>query len=610
MCGIVGYMGEGNETILREMVEAIKHRGPDSQGVEIIKNVGLGHARLAILDLSASGHQPMWNEDKTIGLVFNGEIYNFKEIRDKLKKKHIFQSQTDTEVLIHAYEEKGEAIFSELRGMFAIAFYDVKKDEIILARDHVGKKPLFWSVQKGTLIFASELKAIQKHPLFAPVINKSAISKYLQYEYIPTPETIFEHVYKLEPGHLLIWKNKKVTKKRFWKPSFIKNNITIPEAQLRLDSLLNESVKKRLMSDVPLGVFLSGGLDSSTVAYFAQKNSPTPIHTFSIGFDDPSFDESTYAKKVSHYLNTKHHHFVVTEKDVVELVPQLAHIIDEPMADASILPTFLLSKLARTKVTVALGGDGADELFAGYDTFLAHRFANLISWVPHGLIKMMIKIVSLMPVSHTYMSFDFKVKRFLSGLLESSLLRDQAWLGSFSAAEREKLFRKEDVFEPVERHTKEHVTFWDKLESQYFNLYLLDGILVKADRASMAHGLEVRSPFLDLDIIQFAHSLPISFKLNFLTRKYLLKKTIRGKIPDEIIDRPKKGFGVPLGAWFKNELKPLVEQVLSKENTEKIGLFNHEYIDTILNEHWDNRVDHRKKIWTLLVLYIWMQKNI
>lgn len=477
-------------------------------------------------------------------------------------------------------------------------------------RDHVGKKPLFWSVQKGTLIFASELKAIQKHPLFTPLINKSAVSKYLQYEYIPTPETIFENVYKLEPGHILIWKNYTVTKKRFWKPSFIKNNITLPEAQLQLDSLLNESVKKRLMSDVPLGVFLSGGLDSSTVAYFAQKNSITPIHTFSIGFDDPSFDESAYAKKVSDHLKTDHHHFVVTEKDVLELIPQLAHIIDEPMADASILPTFLLSKLARTKVTVALGGDGADELFAGYDTFLAHRFANLISWIPHSLIKMMIKIVSLIPVSHNYMSFDFKIKRFLSGLLESSLLRDQAWLGSFTTSERERLFKKEDVFEPVKRHTSEHTTFWDKLESQYFNLYLLDGILVKADRASMAHGLEVRSPFLDLDIVQFAHALPISFKLNFLTRKHVLKKTIREKIPEEIINRPKKGFGVPLGAWFKNELKPLVQQVLSKENTKKIGLFNHDYIDTILNEHWDNRVDHRKKIWTLLVLYVWMQENI
>lgn len=625
MCGIAGYFGEGNKEVLKKMADTLAHRGPDDAGYFIDGNIALAHRRLSIIDLTPSGHQPMGGEDENVQTVFNGEIYNFQELRRGLEGKHQFKGASDTEVIVHLYEEIGAEAFSKLEGMFAIALYDKRERKLFLVRDRIGKKPLYYGVFGGTLIFGSEPKALMAHPLFKKEIDLVSLNKYLQYEYVPTPHTMCKGMYKLEPGTYATYDGAELSKTRFWNVSFDKkeDSITLAAAVEKLDALLHSSVQKRLVSDVPLGIFLSGGIDSSTIAYYAQKitkeTGGEKIKTFSIGFKESTFDESKYARRVAEHLGTEHHERILSAKDSLDLIPTIANFLDEPLADASLIPTFLLSAFTREHVTVALGGDGGDELLLGYDTFIAHRLAGVYERIPKLLRRQVIeRVVSLLPVSRNNMSLDFKAKKFISGFGGEKKYRNQRWLGTFDRDARKKLFtkdvweilEKENEFDDIDRYLADIPTtdYYDQLTYLYLRTYMMDDILVKVDRASMCNSLEVRAPFLDTSIVDFLTNIPHTFKFRGLTTKYILKKLMKDKLPQDIVYRKKKGFGIPLAEWLGNELKPLVLDLLGEERLKKQGLFDPIYVKRLLGEHFAKHRDNRKEIWTLLVFQMWYDR--
>ncbi|HRY62336.1 MAG TPA: asparagine synthase (glutamine-hydrolyzing) [Candidatus Paceibacterota bacterium] len=620
MCGITGFIGKGTKSDLVKMVAAIEHRGPDAQGHFWSEGVALGHTRLSIIDLSETGAQPMFDNNKEIGVVFNGEIYNFPELRKELEVLgYVFRGTSDTEAIIYLYKEYGEKCFERMNGMFAIAIYDFKNKKLILARDRMGKKPLYWALFEKTLIFGSELKSLIPHPLFKKELDLNSVNKYLQYDYVPSPHSIFKNVYKLEPASCLVFENGKINKNIFWGADLTPKDISLNEALEELDSNINSSVISRLVADVPLGIFLSGGLDSSAIAYYAQKNSKDKIKTFSIGFREDSFDESKYARQVAEYLGTDHYEKILSAKDSLSMIPKIADILDEPVADASIIPTYLLSKFTKEKVTVALGGDGGDELFAGYPTFQADSLVGLYEGIPEIVRKEMIeKIIKSIPASEKNFSLGFKLKKFISGLGVNKKYLHQTWLGSFGREDRGQLFKErvwknlssENEFEDIDRYLDEvkDGDHRNKTLYLYMRTYLMDQVLVKVDRASMSSAMEVRAPFLDISIVEFANSLPYRYKYRNFQTKYILKKLMTGKLPKNIIHRSKKGFGIPLGKWLKEDLKDFCNKTLSRENSDKFGLFNYEYINKIKNEHFSGRKDNRKLLWNLMVLFLWREK--
>ncbi len=632
MCGIVGLLTSKavsipKHEILKEMRDILVHRGPDEEGEYIRPLDGrgpfvfLGHRRLSIIDL-AGGHQPLSNEDGTVWVTFNGEIYNFKELREELKGRgHQFRTVSDTEVITHSYEEYGEECFKGFNGMFAIGIWDEKKNRLILARDRLGKKPLYYSFINETLLFASELKAILKYPGFPRRVDPLSLTKYLFFEFIPCPHTIFCDARKLPPASFLIWDGKELSVREYWTPfDTLKAEGTFSEdeAALRVTELLRKSVKRRLVSDVPLGVFLSGGIDSSAVTALAQREDPGRIETFSIGFEDASFDESSYALLASEHIGTKHHERTMRPADLLNLVPQLPDILDEPMADASILPTYLLSKFTREYVKVALGGDGGDELFAGYPTYLAHKLARhgerwIIPFHP-----MLTFLGNLLPVSDNNISFDFKVKKFLSGIGYRESIRNFVWLGSFSLPDLHHVLspdigsqlNQDRLVEEISKY--EHVfPLTDRTSLLQFldlKLYLQEAILVKVDRASMACSLEVRAPFLDHEFVEFVIGLSSSFKLKGFTSKYILKKAMESFLPKEVIYRKKKGFGVPIAKWVKGPLKELFEDLLASDRIRREGFLNPDFVTQLLQDHLVNKRDNRKHLWTLLVWELWVDR--
>jgi asparagine synthase (glutamine-hydrolysing) len=633
MCGIVGLLTSKPADIpeyevLRKMRDVLIHRGPDDAGnfIRPIDERGpfvfFGHRRLSIIDLG-TGHQPMANEDETVWVLFNGEIYNFQELRTRLESLgHQFKTRSDTEVIAHAYEEYKENCFEHFKGMFAIGIWDEKESRLILARDRLGKKPLYYGFINDTFIFASELKAIMAYPLFPREIDPVSLMRYLFFEFIPCPHTIFKDAKKLPAASYLVWDRTGIEVRQYWSPFHSEKGeiLSEVEAELRIMELLKASVKRRLISDVPLGVFLSGGIDSSGITALAQREVPGKIKTFSIGFEDPSFDESKYASLVSKYIGTEHHEQMMTPADLLNIIPNLPDVLDEPMADASILPTYLLSKFTRGHVTVALGGDGGDELFAGYPTYVAHKFANLYERYLEVLHPAINYFGNLLPVSDNNISFDFKVKKFLSGIGHPPAIRNSLWLGSFSFSEIQKALSHElhDYFNEMQI-TDEIVSyakgfpFRDQISlAQYLDmkLYLQESVLVKVDRASMACSLEVRAPFLDHELVEFVVGLPSHYKLRKLTSKYILKKALKNCIPDEIIQRSKKGFGVPIAKWAKEELKELFGDLLFPQRIRKEGFLNPEYVASLLQDHLLNRKDNRKQLWTLLVWELWRDRYL
>jgi asparagine synthase (glutamine-hydrolysing) len=632
MCGIVGFLTSRAADIpetqtLNGIRDILHHRGPDDSG-EFVRPIDergpfvfFGHRRLSIIDLSG-GHQPMSNEDKTVWVIFNGEIYNFIELKKDLERRgHRFKTNSDTEVIVHAYEEFGEESFPLFNGMFAIGIWDEKKTKLILARDRLGKKPLYYSWVNETFIFASELKALMVYPNFPRKVDSLSFMKYLFLEYVPAPHTIFKDAMKLPPSSYLVWTKKGVGIKTYWSPFHIetvKKYLSEEEIAERMMFLIKQSVKRRLISDVPLGVFLSGGIDSSTITAFAQQEVPGKVKTFSIGFEDPSFDESKYAFLASKHLGTEHYEKRMTATDLLDIVPHLPEILDEPMADASILPTYLLSKFTREHVKVALGGDGGDELFAGYPTYLAHRWARPYERFLRPIHPMVQFLGDLLPVSDDNISFDFKVKKFLSGIGYPDGIRNALWLGSFSFPELKNVVSADlaSLFDPA--HLAEEISSYERefpLDDQMgllqyldLRLYLQEDILVKVDRASMACSLEVRTPFLDHEVVEFVVGLPSRFKLRRFTSKYILKKGMGKVLPEEILHRRKKGFGVPIAKWLKTSLKDLFEGLLSSDRIKREGFLNHGYVTTLLRDHLANRRDNRKQLWTLLVWELWVNR--
>lgn len=621
MCGITGFIGKGNADNLEAMRATIEHRGPNDKGLYYVDGIGLAQTRLSILDVSPRGKQPMWNDDKTIAVVFNGEIYNFRELEEELllRKPYKFKTGTDTEVIIALYEEYGEECFVKFNGMFAIALYDFRLKKLLLARDRFGKKPLYWGVFDGTLVFGSELKALIKHPVFKKEINLESLNKYLTYEYVPTPNSIFKGVYKLEPASYLSFCNGQMTRQVFWNIAFNLKDISLAESLQILDKKLEESVKSRLVSDVPLGIFLSGGLDSSTIAYYAQKNSREKIKTFSIGFKEESFDESGYARQVSDFLGTDHYSKILSAEDLLEIIPHVGEVLDEPIADASIIPTLFLSEFTKKQVSVALGGDGGDELFAGYPTFQAEKLATLYDLIPLFIRKNIVeKIVSWLPVNYVYFGLRFKAKKFIEGFGANKKYRHQRWIGSFTKESREKLFTKEiwgklkdnNEYEEIDNYLEKagDISWQNKIIYLYLRTYLMDNGLVKVDRASMFHALEVRAPFLDFRFVDFVNSLPFKYKSRGFTTKYILKKLMEGKLPRNIVYRSKQGFSLPLAGWLKNELKDFCNEILDEREIKETGLFDFGYIKKLKEDHFAGKEDNRKLLWTLLVFQLWYKK--
>ncbi|HXP48375.1 MAG TPA: asparagine synthase (glutamine-hydrolyzing), partial [Bacteroidia bacterium] len=513
-------------------------------------------------------------------------------------------------------KEYGEKLLEKINGMFAFAIYDFTKKQLFVARDRMGKKPLYYSVVNNTLLFASELKAILQHPLATKELNYDAINEYLTFDYIPTPHSIFKNIHKLEASQYIIFKDGNiVTKQAYWYVNFTEQNISFTDATAKLDGLLCDAVSRRLMSDVPLGVFLSGGLDSSTVAYYAQKTAKSTINTFSIGFSEKSYDESSYAKLVAKKLGTIHHEEILSATESLSHIPDITNRLDEPFADPSIIPTYFLSKFTRKHVTVALGGDGSDELLAGYPTFISDKFLNFFSALPKPLIKSFASLTNLLPPSDKNISLDFKLTQFFKGFEENKQYVHSLWLGSFTPSLKNKLFTAAAQSQItngnglgcVDTYLKDvpDASEFNRLLYSYYRTYLLEDILVKVDRASMYNSLEVRAPFLDVNVVEFLDTLPKSYKIQGFNGKRLLKEVMRNKLPNEIIDRPKKGFGIPVSLWLRNELKETMENYLSEERINKHGIFNYSYIAKLKKEHLELKQNHRKLLWNLLVFEMW-----
>lgn len=600
-------------------MDTIAPRGPDDQGTFIKDSAAMGHRRLSIIDLK-TGHQPMLNSDGSVAIVYNGEVYNFLEIKTALiGRGHKFTTNSDTEVVLRAYEEYGEDCVKHFNGMFAIAIWDSRSKSLFLARDRFGKKPLYYAVFDNQFIFGSELKAVLKHPSVRRQIDMNALSKYLAYEYVPSPYSIFKDICKLEAGSRLSLKNDEYKVDRYWDLKFnIRKDFDPKEASTHLVDLLRESVRRRLISDVPLGVFLSGGIDSSAVvAMMAELMEPKEIKTFSIGFKERSFDESDDARRVAEYFGTDHHEEILSPEVMLGVFPKVLDLLDEPFADSSIIPTYLVSKFTRQHVTVALGGDGGDELFLGYPSFLAHKMDSYCAFVPSMLKRLPLKLLlKCIPPSNDYMSTYFKVRRFVRGLDYPESVRHQVWIGSFTPRDQKVLFNpgslaaSSDVYSGTRQYFEnvKNLSPLDRAIYVYIKTYMTDDILTKVDRASMANSLEVRAPFLDAEFSDFAMTIPAAFKLKNFTTKWILKEALKGKLPPRNLDKRKQGFAVPVAKWLKEDLRPLLTDAFSKSKIEREGIFNYSYIDELIKEFQNNKNDTRKEIWALFMFEMWYDK--
>ncbi len=630
MCGICGIaVSRGgppvSKEILHKMNETITHRGPDEDGFYVNDKVGLASRRLSIIDL-ASGTQPISNEDETMQIVFNGEIYNYRELRDYLEKHgHLFRTQSDTEVILHLYEEFGTNCVQHLDGIFAFAIWNEKTHELLLARDRMGIKPMYYThLPDWQFIFGSEMKSILANPAVERKIDLISLNEYLSYEYVPTPRTIIRNVWRLEAGHLLIFNRRGVEIHAYDSLSFHQSESRPPvdwrDYSVSLYDTLHSAVRRELVSDVPVGVLLSGGLDSSTIAALMVDLYPGKVESFTIGFEEGSFDESHYARKVARHLNTQHNEMVLTSRKAVELVGEISNFMDEPFADSSIIPTYLLSRFARQKVKVVLGGDGGDELFAGYPTVLSHRligyYERLVPWALRAYVAP--RVMDHLKVSFDNISLDFRMRRFLAGRGVPLIDRHQRWLGSFVDEEKTSLLKNwvKPVLRDTYHQSYEYARYSDAkepLNQILFNdlkTYLEGDILYKVDRASMAASLEVRVPFLNREVVHFANDLPMDLKLHNFTGKFLLKKMMKGRLPEDIIWRPKKGFNMPVAYWLSGDLKELLMDMLSESFVNRQDLFDYSYIQQITEEHFQHRKDNRKLLWTLLMFQLWYRSYI
>lgn len=612
MCGIAGFAGKGSAEALRSMASAIQRRGPDDEGFHEAPGVGFAFRRLSIIDVKG-GHQPLSNEDGSVWVMLNGEIYGFEHLRHKLEKEgHRFATKSDTEVIAHGYEQWGDALFEMLNGMFAIAIWDAQRSRLVLARDRMGKKPLYWTEHQGTLWFASELKAVLQAGIKKD-LDLVSVGAYFRSDAVPTPRSIFQGIQKLEPASALVWEQGKVTKMwNFWKPEAIEIASDPKEVVNGLRERLDAAVKERLVSDVPLGLFLSGGVDSSVIAESAARQSSSKLNAFTIGFDDPSHDERPAAREVAKALNIELHEETLTPESALGMLDEAVQLLDEPLADPAILPQLLLARFTRKHVTVALTGDGGDELLLGYQHIPAHQWANRLPRFPRTLSN----ALNVIPAGGGYFSAGFKAQRLARGLSESSpWARDMAWRGSWTRSDLTSLLLPEirEVVDPdfadkqfANRASEmTDASFWKKWSWGYLRTYLMDDVLVKVDRATMWFSLEARSPLLDPRVVSYLLSVSDDLKLGSWKKKRLLKELVKGRIPDEVLNRPKHGFAVPTAEWLRGPLAGRLAEVSDPANLKKQGLFEPKFVQKIVNEHRQGRKDRRKELWAFLMFQLW-----
>jgi asparagine synthase (glutamine-hydrolysing) len=619
MCGICGLVSLAGTTVdpavAAAMNETLVHRGPDSDGCFSEGPVALAARRLSIIDLEG-GDQPIGSEDGRIQVVQNGEIYNYRELRSRLEQAgHRFATRSDTEVIVHLYEERGPAFVEELRGMFAIALWDRVERRLVLARDRFGIKPLYYRVANGTLSFASELKALVRQPDFSRRLDLDALEAFLAFNSIPAPLTIFADVRKLPAGHVLMAKGNDVSLRRYARLRPVDKGRTRPESEAELAEELRErlrdSVRAHLVSDVPVGVLLSGGVDSSALAALAARESPYRISTLSIGFEERSFNELEQARLVAEHYSTDHHELVV-RPNAVELLPKLAEAFDEPFADSSALPTYLVSQLASQNVKVALSGEGGDELFGGYYTYVADALAPRLGRVA-ALAR---PLVELLPSSSGKASFDYKAKRFVRAAHLPPLERHHAWKEIFSPDARAELLDRRlerrgldplDLYRARYAET-EGADELARLQDVDTGIYLVDDLLVKTDRASMAHSLEARVPFCDPVVAELALALPRQLKVRGLAKKRLLRRAVAPLLPARILRARKQGFSIPAAAWLRGELEPFAREVLSPEAIGRQGYFRPAAVTALLDVHVSGREDLSRQLWGLLAFTLWHER--
>ena len=625
MCGIVGIVrNDGksvDEALLTRMCTAIRHRGPDDDGFFFNGPVGLGMRRLSIIDV-AGGHQPIHNQDRTAWIVYNGEIYNYLELREKLEKLgHTFYTNSDTEAIVHAYDRYGSDCPKHLRGMFAFAIWDERTQELFLARDRVGKKPLLYAQVNGQLVFGSEFIALLQHPDVNREIDPHALDQYLSFMCVPAPLTAYKSIRKLEPGHTLRWRKGEIKTERYWLPDFSKKlTIGEQEAGERTIEILREAVRVRLMSEVPLGAFLSGGIDSSAVVALMSEESTERVKTFSIGFEEQDFSELHHARRVAEHIGADHHEFIV-KPDALEVLPILVEHYGEPYADSSAVPTYYVSRETRKHVTVALNGDGGDESFAGYERYAALEITEKYRKVPAAIRESLIrKAVELIPTSATKKSRIASAKRMLGAVSLPRVNRYMHWVSAFNEQAKTSLYS--DSFRRATMHSNASAVLgaWfarangasivDTALLTDLMTYLPNDLLVKVDIASMAVSLEARSPFLDHQVIEFAASLPPEMKLRRLTTKYLLKRVLKQLLPRANLDRRKMGFGVPIGHWFRGRMQPFLREVLLSEKALGRGMFKRETVNRLVDEHVRGERDYAHQLWTLLMLELWFRRFI
>jgi len=625
VCGICGIVNLDREnhvkyTQIKRMCDALVHRGPDDDGIFVKDNVGIGMRRLSIIDL-VTGNQPISNEDDTIRVVFNGEIYNYLDLRQALRKKgHRFSTNSDTEVIVHAYEEYGEDCPAMFNGTFAFAIWDDHRKRLFVARDRIGIKPLYYYKDDKRVVFGSEPKAILQTPDVPREIDPLALDNFLTFEYIPAPLSIFRDIKKLYPAHTLSLHNGAISTKRYWHLPVKHCAVSKDEICNLIRDYLQDAVKIRLISDVPLGVFLSGGLDSSTLVAMMSRATDQPVKTFSIGFEDSTYNELNYARVVAKQFQTEHHEFVI-KPDAVALTEKLIGYLDEPFGDFSIFPTFLVSQMARDYVTVVLSGDGGDELFAGYDTYIANRTATHFEKLPLFIRKKIVApVMRSIPPTSKKKGIVNKAKRFVEGAMLPPDLEHVRWMIFLSSLEKNRLYteefskrlQKEDAYAFI-RHYFDKARSFDLLNRQMFvdiHSYLVDNILVKVDRMSMATSLEARVPFLDHRFVEFAANIPGKLKLKGYRTKHILKQAMSGILPPEILARGKEGFSIPIKNWLKKELNPMMMDVLSPQRIKQEGYFCSEYIERLKNEHVNGIENHSHRLWALMIFEIWQDKYL
>jgi len=617
ICGVVSFQAGHvtDKSILQRMNQTLNHRGPDDEGYYQDTQASLAMRRLSIIDLF-TGQQPIANENSDIWVVYNGEIYNFQAVRAELQQRgHQFKTQTDTEIIVHAYEEYGDDCVKRFNGMFALALWDSRRCRLFMARDHLGIKPLYYWAGQDKLVFGSELKALVIHPDVPRQINLAAVDLFLSLEYIPSPLTIYEGIFKLPPGHILVMEAGRLQLSQYWDVARQPVGEDEDECAETLAGLMKEAVQIRMISDVPVGAFLSGGIDSSAVVGYMSQFSSKPVQTFTIGFADSTYNELPFAEAVAKHFCTDHH-YEMLNPDIASLAEQLVQHHDEPFADTSIFPTYLVSKLARQHVKVALSGDGGDELFAGYDTYRAEQLNHHYGKLPGALRRNVFPaFANMLPPQPAKKGTINKVKRMIEGGALDPALQHARWMIFMNNREKNSLYQP-DLMEMLkyeatetffERHFQNANAFDTLAQQQYVDMktYLPDDILTKVDRMSMAVSLEARVPLLDHRIAEFALNLPPHMKLNRSRTKIIMRRAVRRLVPDLVLEKPKEGFSIPMKHWLGSSLKPMMLDLLAENSVHQRGYFKPQVVSTWMREHLDGRANHSHRLWALMVLELW-----